>query len=132
MLDQIWIAVGGLITVAGSGWLTYIFTKAKYRQEVEKLRVEVLQAQKLAETTEIENGSKIIDLYKASLDDLGSRYEIKYQHLEDMSKNIELLFEKKEEVLKQEIEYHKRQTALYKKMYDDKVREFNKYKKDHP
>lgn len=132
MDENIWIAIGGLITFAGTSWLTFIFTKSKYKQEVEKLRVEVLQAQKTAETTEIENGTKVVELYKNALDDLAERYEVKYKHVEDMSQNIEKLFDKKEQVLQQEIEYHKKQAALYKKMYDEKVREFNKYKKEHP
>lgn len=84
------------------------------------------------DTTEIDNGSKVVALYKDALDDLEIRYENKYKHLEEMSKNIEKLFEKKEAILLQEIDYHKKQAALYKKMYDDKVREFNKYKKEHP
>jgi len=83
-------------------------------------------------TTEIDNGIKVVGLYKDALDDLGTRYETKYVHLEEMSKNIADLFEKKEQILLKEIEYHTKQTALYKKMYDDKVREFNKYKKEHP
>jgi hypothetical protein len=132
MNENIWIAIGGLITMAGSGWLTFIFTKSKYKQEVEKLRVEVLQAQKTAETTEIENGTKVVELYKNALDDLANRYELKYKHVQEMSANIEKLFEKKEQALIEECEYHKKQAALYKKMYDDKVREFNKYKRDHP
>lgn len=83
-------------------------------------------------SSEIDNGVKVVELYKNALDDLGSRYEKKYAHLEEMSKNISDLFEKKEQILMKEIEYHTKQTALYKKMYDDKVREFNKYKKEHP
>jgi archaellum component FlaC len=85
-----------------------------------------------ATTTEIDNGAKVVDLYKSALDDLGKRYEDKYNHVEQMSKNISDLFDSKEKTLLQEIEYHKKQTALYKKMYDDKVREFTKYKKEHP
>lgn len=129
-----WIVViSALVTmVGGTGYFTFIFAKSKYKQEVEKLRFEALQAQKLAETTDIENGSKVVDLYKEALDDLGIRYEEKYKHVEEMSKNISDLFDAKEKTLLQEIEYHKKQTALYKKMYDDKVKEFTKYKKEHP
>lgn len=82
--------------------------------------------------SEIDNGSKVVQLYKDALDDLGARYELKYQHLEQMSKNIENLFSNKEKMLQQELELLRKQVALYKKMYDDKVREFNKYKKEHP
>jgi hypothetical protein len=82
--------------------------------------------------SEIDNGTKVVDLYKAAMDDLGVRYEEKYQHVQELSKNISDLFESKEKTLIQEIEFHKKQTALYKKMYDDKVKEFIKYKKEHP
>ncbi|MFE3848972.1 hypothetical protein EKL97_10445 [Flavobacterium sp. LS1P28] len=132
-MDQWIVVVSALVTmVGGTGYFTFIFAKSKYKQEVEKLRFEALQAQKLAETTDIENGSKVVDLYKEALDDLGIRYEEKYKHVEEMSKNISDLFDAKEKTLLQEIEYHKKQTALYKKMYDDKVKEFTKYKKEHP
>ena len=132
-MDQWIVVLSGLVTmVGGTGYFTFIFAKSKYKQEVEKLRFEALQAQKLAETTDIENGSKVVDLYKDALDDLGIRYEEKYKHVEEMSRNISDLFDAKEKTLLQEIEYHKKQTALYKKMYDDKVREFTKYKKEHP
>jgi hypothetical protein len=132
-MDQWIVVVSALVTmVGGTGYFTFIFAKSKYKQEVEKLRFEALQAQKLAETTDIENGSKVVDLYKEALDDLGIRYEEKYKHVEEMSRNISDLFDAKEKTLLQEIEYHKKQTALYKKMYDDKVKEFTKYKKEHP
>jgi phage host-nuclease inhibitor protein Gam len=83
-------------------------------------------------TTDIDNGAKVVELYKAAMDDLGARYELKYKHLEEMSKSIENLFANKERMLQQELELLRKQVALYKKMYDDKVREFNKYKKEHP
>ena len=83
-------------------------------------------------TTEIDNGAKVVDLYKDALNDLPARYEEKFQHVQEMAHNVEKLFEKKEALLLQEIEYHKKQAALYKKMYDDKVKEFIKYKKEHP
>jgi hypothetical protein len=131
-MNEMIVVIGGLITTAGGGYFTWLFAKSKYTQEVEKLKVEVQQAKNSAETTEIDNGSKVVDLYKSALDDLGVRYEEKYKHVEEMSKNISDLFDAKEKTLLQEIEYHKKQTALYKKMYDDKVKEFTKYKKEHP
>jgi hypothetical protein len=85
-----------------------------------------------ATTTEIDNGAKVVDLYKDALNDLPARYEEKYKHVQEMAHNVEKLFAQKEALLLQEIEYHKKQAALYKKMYDDKVKEFIKYKKEHP
>ena len=132
-MDQWIVVLSALVTmVGGTGYFTFVFAKSKYKQEVEKLRVEVSTAQKSAETIDIENGSKVVDLYKEALDDLGVRYEEKYKHVQEMSQNISNLFDAKEKTLLQEIEYHKKQTALYKKMYDDKNREFIKYKKEHP
>jgi flagellar basal body-associated protein FliL len=132
-MDNIILVVGSVITmIGGTGYFTFLFAKGKSQQEVNKLEVEVLQAKKAAETTDIENDSKVVDLYKDALNDLPERYEEKYRHVEEMAKQVEKLFEKKEAILMQEIDYHKKQAALYKKMYDDKVREFNKYKKEHP
>ena len=132
-MNEMIVVISGVITmIGGTGYFAFLFTKQKYKQEVEKLKVEVLAAEKNAETIDIENGTKVVDLYKDALDDLGIRYEQKYKHVEEMSKNISNLFDAKEKTLLQEIEYHKKQTALYKKMYDDKVREFTKYKKEHP
>lgn len=132
-MNEMIIVISGVVTmIGGTGYFAFLFTKQKYKQEVEKLKVEVLAAQKSAETIDIENGSKVVDLYKEALDDLGIRYEEKYKHVQEMSQNISNLFDAKEKTLLQEIEYHKKQTALYKKMYDDKNREFIKYKKEHP
>jgi hypothetical protein len=132
-MNEMIVVISGVITmIGGTGYFAFLFTKQKYKQEVEKLKVEVLAAQKSAETIDIENGAKVVDLYKDALDDLGIRYEEKYKHVEQMSRNISDLFDSKEKTLLQEIEYHKKQTALYKKMYDDKVKEFVKYKKEHP
>lgn len=131
-MNEIIIGVVGVFTTFFATYFTFLFAKSKYTQEVEKLKVEVLAAQKSTETIDIENGSKVVDLYKDALDDLGIRYEEKYKHVDEMSKNISNLFDAKEKTLLQEIEYHKKQTALYKKMYDDKVKEFIKYKKEHP
>lgn len=133
IMNEMIVVISGVITmIGGTGYFAFLFTKQKYKQEVEKLKVEVLAAQKSAETIDIENGTKVVDLYKDALDDLGIRYEEKYKHVEQMSRNISDLFDSKEKTLLQEIEYHKKQTALYKKMYDDKVKEFVKYKKEHP
>lgn len=118
MIELIQPYVGEALTGLLGGFVAWIFTRKKTNAEVD--------------TTEIDNGDKVIKRYKDALDDLEVRYEKKYLHLEQMSRNIESLFEKKEQVLAQEITYHKKQAALYKKMYDDKVREFNKYKKEHP
>lgn len=118
MIDFISPYFGELFSALIAGFFGWFFTKRKQNAD--------------ATSTEIENGSKVVQLYKDALDDLPLRFEDKYKHLEEMALNIEKLFEKKELILMQEIEYHKKQAALYKKMYDDKVKEFNSYKKEHP
>lgn len=110
--------IGEFFTALIAGFGGWFFTRRKQNAD--------------ATTTEIENGSKVVDLYKSALDDLPLRFEEKYKHIEEMSLKVEKLFEQKEKILLQEIEYHKKQAALYKKMYDDKVKEFNLYKKEHP
>lgn len=106
------------VTAGLGGFFGWFYTRKKQDAEIT--------------TTNIDNGSKVVELYKSAMDDLGARYELKYQHLENMSKSIENLFANKERMLQQECELLRKQVALYRKMYDDKVREFNKYKKDHP
>lgn len=121
--------------IGGTGYFSFAFAKSKYLQEVEKMKVEVLQAHKAAETTEIENGTKVVDLYKNALDDLNDRYERKYQELEASSNKklaaLDELFKQKEALLMKEIEFHAKQSALFEKMYNDKVKEHNKYKREH-
>jgi hypothetical protein len=114
-----------LTAIGGTGYFTFLFAKSKYK-------VEVLQAKENVETTAIENGSKVVELYKNALDDLSLRYEQKYKDIESRCLTIEKLFEGKEKLLQQELELLRKQVVLYKKMYDDKVKEFNKYKKEHP
>lgn len=110
--------LGEIISAVIAGFGGWFFTRRKQKAEVT--------------TTEIENGSKVVDLYKEALNDLPKRFEEKYVHLKEMGEKIEQLFLQKEKILLQEIDYHKKQAALYKKMYDDKVREFNQYKREHP
>lgn len=118
MIDFLVQYTGEFITAIIAGFVGWFFTRRKQNAD--------------ATTTEIENGSKVVDLYKSALDDLPTRFEEKYKHLEEMSIKVEQLFAQKEKILLQEIEYHKKQAALYKKMYDDKVKEFNAYKREHP
>ena len=122
--DIVLLVSGILSAIGGTGYFAFVFARSKYKQEVEKLKVEVLQAQKTAETTDIENGGKVVILYKNALDDLGDRYEKKFQDLAS-------LYDQKEKHLLKEIEYHQKQAALYERMYNDKVKEFNKYKREH-
>ena len=117
MLELFKDYIGQILLLVATTFITWFLSKRKQNAEVN--------------TTEIDNGSKVVTLYKDALNDLSDRYEKKYLDVQSQAKNIEILFENKEKLLLQEIDYHKKQTILYKKMYDDKVREFNKYKKEH-
>jgi hypothetical protein len=103
--------IGEFLTAFSTALVLWLFNRHKQKSEIT--------------TTDIDNGAKVVDLYKGALDDLGSRYESKYTSIVE-------LFDKKEAILMQEIDHLKKQLTLYKKMYDDKVKEFNKYKKEHP
>lgn len=118
MIDFIRPYFGEFFTLFIGYFLAWFFFRRKQKAEVT--------------TTEIDNGDKVIKRYKDALDDLESRYDKKVKYLEEMCNNLEKLFERKEKVLLEEIEYHKKQAALYKKMLQDKIKEFNSYKKDHP
>lgn len=118
MNEFIYNQLGLIISTGIGGFVGWFFTRRKTNAD--------------ATGTEIENGKKVVDLYKEALDDLPVRYELKLKHVEEMASKVENLFHQKEQILLQEIEYHKKQAALYKKMYDDKVREFNAYKRLHP
>lgn len=116
-----------ILTATGSvgGFFGWFFTRKKQDVEVVGMVVD-------NEVKEIDKDSKVVELYKNALDDLSVRYEAKYREIEVRHSNIQSLFDKKEKILQQELELLKKQVALYKKMYDDKVKEFNKYKKEHP
>ncbi len=75
--------------------------------------------------TEIENGSKVVEMYKEALDDLPPRYEEKFKSLNE-------LFNQKETILKEEIAFLKKERDLWKKKYTELLKEYNAYKKAHP
>ena len=115
-----------IVTGGFGGFFGWLFTRRKYRAETG--------------TTEIGNAKEVIGTYKESLDDLGNRYETKYRELEaraqelvrffnDREKSMQQLYEDKEKVMLQEIAVHKKNAELYRKMYTDKVKEFNEYRK---
>lgn len=61
-----------------------------------------------AETKEINNSGKVVDLYKQALDDLAVRYEKKFEEISG-------LYERKIKVLEDEIKLHKRMVLSLKK-----------------
>ena len=87
-MDQIILWIGSILTaITGTGYFTFLFAKSKYK-------VEVLQAKENAETTAIDNDIKLSGHYKELLDDLKTRYEIRYKEFEDlMNRKMNMLEE---------------------------------------
>ncbi|MRX40409.1 hypothetical protein GJU43_14065 [Flavobacterium sp. LC2016-23] len=83
-----------IATIGSTGYFTFLFTRAKNRQDVEKLKIEIVQAQKAAISTEIDNDIKLSGHYKEILDDLKQRYEYRYKEFEDiLNRKISMLEE---------------------------------------
>ena len=90
LLPQLAAFAGAIFTgVAG-----YVFGRGKLRAETEGLEAE-------NEGKELENADKLVRLYKDAIDDLGSRYEKKYQE-------VTALYENKVRLLEDELKMHKR------------------------
>lgn len=93
-MNELLIALCGILGSAGSAFIAVVFMKSKYRQEIEKMKIEVLQAKENAKTTEIENDVKLSDHYRKTLDDLNIRYENRFKEFEDiMKRKVQLLEE---------------------------------------
>jgi hypothetical protein len=88
--------IGAVLTgVAG-----FLFGKKKMQAEVDGLSAD-------NEGKEIENADKLVKLYKDAIDDLGSRYEVKFKEVTGM-------YENKIKLLEDEINLHKRIIAQLK------------------
>lgn len=92
-MNELIIAVVGIISSGATGYLSFLFARSKYKQEVEKIKVEVLQARESAETIAIDNDIKLSGHYKVILDDLKSRYESRYKEFEELMNRKNLLLE---------------------------------------
>lgn len=82
--NEIVLALITVITGAGSSWFTYLFARSKYKTEVAKLQVDVMQANANVDTVAIENDIKLSGHYKDILDDLKGRYVKQYQEFEEL------------------------------------------------
>lgn len=76
-MNELIIGLIGVLSTAGSGYFTFLFTRSRYK-------VDVLQAKENAETTAIDNDIKLSGHYKEILDDLKGRYEKRYLEFEEM------------------------------------------------
>jgi hypothetical protein len=93
-MNELIIAISGLITAGGTGFFTFLFMKSKYKQDVEQLKVNVLQSKESVETIAIDNDIKLTGHYKEIIDDLKPRYEKRYQEFEEiMNRKFSLLEE---------------------------------------
>ncbi|WP_160376646.1 hypothetical protein [Flavobacterium hydrocarbonoxydans] len=109
------IVVTGLLTAGGTSYITYSFTKSKYKQEVEKLKVEVTHAKEYVETTAIENDIKLSGHYKEILDDLKARYETRYKEFEEMMTRKILLLEEELKLKDRKIKLQQQEITELKK-----------------
>ncbi|CAM2904477.1 hypothetical protein [Flavobacterium frigoris] len=123
-MNEIVITLLGILTTAASGYLSFLFARSKYKQEVEKIKVEVLQARESADTIAIDNDIKLSGHYKEILDDLKSRYESRYKEFEGlMKRKIDMLEEelklkdRKIKLQQQEITELKRENRILKKVH---------------
>lgn len=93
-MNEIIIVLLGIVASSVASYFTFLFARSKYKQEVEKIKVEVLQARESAETIAIDNDIKLSGHYKEILDDLKGRYETRYKEFEGiMNRKISLLEE---------------------------------------
>ena len=77
-----------------AGVIGWVFGRKKQNAEVDGLQVD-------NESKEIDNGSKVVHMYKEAIDDLGIRYEKKFSEVVE-------LYERKVQMLTDEINLHKR------------------------
>lgn len=125
-MNELIIAVIGIISTGATGYFSFLFARSKYKQEVEKIKVEVLQARKSADTIAIDNDIKLSGHYKEILDDLKQRYEKRYQEFEEMmNRKFQLLEEelklkdRKIKLQHQEITELRKENRILKKAHEN-------------
>ncbi len=108
-MDNFLVYITSILTaVGGTGYFTFLFAKSKYK-------VEVLPARENAETTAIENDIKLSGHYKEILDDLKSRYEIRYKEFEDLMNRKVLLLEEELKIKDRKIKLQQQEIIELKK-----------------
>lgn len=88
-------------TIFSGGTLAYFFERRKRKALTNSVVAD-------AHSKEIDNSGKVVEMYKSALDDLGARYEKKFEE-------VTQLYERKIKVLEDEIRLHKRTIAQLKK-----------------
>lgn len=73
-----------------------------------------------ADSKEIDNSSKVVDLYKEALDDLQNRYEKRYNEVAEM-------FEKKYQMMREEMQQLEDSFERKNKLLEDEIKLKNKF-----
>lgn len=98
--EQIAPHISTFISAILVGFAGFVFGKQKLKAEVAGLDAD-------NEGKKIENEDKLVKLYKDAIDDLGSRYEVRF-------KEVTSMYESKVKLLEDEINLHKRIVAQLK------------------
>lgn len=119
-MNEILIALAGLITVGGSGFFGWFFARRKFTAEATTVEVG-------NKALEIDNEIKLSNYHKEMLDDLKPRYEMDFQNMkikyETEFKNYQDTVTAKEKLLLEEITLLRRENKLLKRQVAEKDRE---------
>ncbi len=107
MEDFILEHLGKLITGLVAGFLGWLFQRKQKHAELERMRAEL-------QSVKADGSQKIVDLYQEALDDIKTRYDIKFKELHN------------------ELAQLRRNVELWKTKYRDLKKEFVQYKEKHP
>ncbi|MDZ4147879.1 MAG: hypothetical protein U1C58_06315 [Flavobacteriaceae bacterium] len=103
-MNDILLAIGGLITTGGAALFGWLFGRRKTAAEAEGLEAN-------AKTTEIDNEIKLSEYYKTLLDDLKPRYEKQFRDFESACQSKEKLLKEEILILRKENRILKAQVA---------------------
>lgn len=109
--ENIAIVISSLFGVGGI-W-GYVFERNKNKAITKGVEADV-------DAKEINNSTKVLDLYKEALDDLQNRYEKRYNEVAEM-------FEKKYEMMRSEIQELEASFARKNKLLEDEIKLKNKF-----
>lgn len=108
-MNEILIAIAGLITIGGSAFFGWVFARRKYNADA-------LTIEASAKTTVIDNEIKLSEYYKTMIDDLKPRYENEF-----LSYQATVIA--KEKLMQEEISLLRRDNKLLKRQVIAKDRE---------
>lgn len=114
-MNEMIIALVGVVSSGATGYFSFLFARSKYKQEVERIKVEVLQARESAETIAIDNDIKLSGHYKEILGDLKARYYDQYREFEEMMKRKVSLLEEENKLKDRKIKLQQQEISELKK-----------------